>query len=64
MVCSFLLSEGGREGGGRVPLWLITQSCPARPPDGESKTRCQGRMEERKGGSTHCCLGALEGVYP
>ncbi|XP_043437432.1 spindlin interactor and repressor of chromatin-binding protein isoform X1 [Prionailurus bengalensis] len=50
VVYRFLLSWGGGEGRGRVPLWLITQSCPARPPDGESKTGCQGRLEDRKVG--------------
>ncbi|XP_034788729.1 spindlin interactor and repressor of chromatin-binding protein isoform X2 [Pan paniscus] len=43
MECKFLLSWGGREGGGSVPQWLITQSCLAHPPGGESRNRCQGR---------------------
>lgn len=60
VACRFLLFRAGR--GGIVTLRLITQTCPARPPDGESKTRCQGRMEERKVGSIRYDSGTLENV--
>ncbi|XP_055154125.1 spindlin interactor and repressor of chromatin-binding protein isoform X1 [Symphalangus syndactylus] len=43
MGCKFLLSWGGREGGGSVPQWLITRTCLAHPPGRESRNRCQGR---------------------
>lgn len=72
MVCRFLLSRGG--GGWEeavFPFGLVTHSCPAGPPGGENKTRCQGRMEERNwaasalpGGTGKCLPLARQEARP
>lgn len=64
--CKLLLSWGGREkgqeGGGSVPLWLISQSCLAQPP----RVLKPGARAGWRGGAApiHCCFGALEDACP